>query len=256
MGRPCPKTAFVIPTKLLEASPNTDAHILRLPTELLLSFLSLISTEDKICFALTCKRILQASTLQPFLIPSVDRHRSLGPCRHMQGLLARVKPRDAKGRKKKTIAICAYCVRYRPKKPSYWEKFFREGVSEAQWTGQLDLWSRLKIGECPECWYKRAIAQLQQLAAEKVAADIEAQLASEIAAQNAIATQNGDQAQNDSESDDNMDDISLYTTSSGYGPSEYESTRFDSEEEELGVEDSEDYSDEESSSKSDVDMEM
>lgn len=164
--------------------PKTDAPLLRLPAEVLVIVLAEISSEDKTCLAITCKRLLQMSTILPFSIPSVKVHRFYEPCNRMQRLMCRMRPRDDEGQEKKTIAICNDCLRYRPKRGSYWEDMPRDGVSETDWKRQLALWSTLSMGECPQCWYKRTIEDIHQLAVYNAAQIAAAQIAAAQSAQN------------------------------------------------------------------------
>ncbi|RKK27305.1 hypothetical protein BFJ66_g16720 [Fusarium oxysporum f. sp. cepae] len=116
---------FIIPQELLNAVPRIFSPLVRLPSELLLNLFSHVTDPiDQLCLALTCRRLLQISSSLAVKIPSVSKHKYLPPplCHGMLSLLRRLAPLDARGRPKRTSALCCDCLRYLPTKKSYWKK--------------------------------------------------------------------------------------------------------------------------------------
>ncbi|KAK0630847.1 hypothetical protein B0T17DRAFT_598964 [Bombardia bombarda] len=93
---------FVVPESVAsscsDSSSQTTSHVLQLPTEILLDILtwaSLNSHLDRLCLALTCKRLFQASSLirnRPIRIPTFANHDVLPmlTCEAMHSFLDRV----------------------------------------------------------------------------------------------------------------------------------------------------------------------
>jgi hypothetical protein len=98
------------------------------PTELLIHADSL----DPLCLALSCKRLLQISASVSVKIPSLTI--SLSSCPKTK-LLRRLMPLDARGRPKRSWAVCGDCLRYRPTRKSYWKAKQSVWVKTKTWEG-------------------------------------------------------------------------------------------------------------------------
>ncbi|KAI1501063.1 hypothetical protein F5X99DRAFT_383770 [Biscogniauxia marginata] len=155
--------AFRIP-QMLESSPEIQrSRLLSLPTEILLQVFSDAGPVDKLCLALTCKRLLHVSAMIPLKIPSAAKHRkrlSLA-CPAMLGIVRFFKPVDARGRPKKTLALCCDCYRYRPKRQSYWKGVRKNYPTDSSClAGYMDVvpsWSSGYSFQCPACWCESRI---------------------------------------------------------------------------------------------------
>lgn len=159
----------------MEIPPTVSAPLLRLPVELQLKIFSHAEPNDKICLALSCRRLLQTSTMLSLGTFSAPKHRSLPDDRcpdrqHYETinvLLQRLRPLDAGGRKKRTWCLCAHCLRYRPRRASsYWKLSFKGDEdpdmwlrAEGSWLQAMASWSSRYTGQCPECWFERRKAE-------------------------------------------------------------------------------------------------
>ncbi|KAI1754659.1 hypothetical protein F4782DRAFT_493373 [Xylaria castorea] len=140
-----------------------SSALLALPNELLLEIFAHAGSVDRLFLALTCKRLLDVSSMVIITIPSAPKHRVFAPrsCKAMLGLLHGIralntygKPRDA------SSAVCCDCYRYRPKKRKFWkgvEKGYSAVLPEV--IGELydsivQDWChrRSQSYQCPECW--------------------------------------------------------------------------------------------------------
>ena len=145
--------------KIQDAVPELSAAILHLPTEILLLIFHQAYRLDRLCLALTCKRLLQVSSLLPLHIPSVPRHRlhvstPATPCIGMVTLLRRLKLLGRTGRAKKTVALCCDCLRYRPTRKGFWNKDakgLQEVGSMYAWEAKVASWNRRSSLQCPAC---------------------------------------------------------------------------------------------------------
>ncbi|CRL30256.1 unnamed protein product [Penicillium camemberti] len=63
---------FSRPVNLLEAAPHITSDLLRLPTEILVEIFKGSDSLDRMCLALTCKYMLQVSSLVRIRIPSAN----------------------------------------------------------------------------------------------------------------------------------------------------------------------------------------
>ncbi|KAJ3455281.1 hypothetical protein MRS44_013881 [Fusarium solani] len=159
--------AFKIPQTLLEQPQATQSSgLLALPNELLLQIFMHAGSVDQLFLALTCKRLLNISSMTVTMIPCTSKHRaSRLNCSAMLALLHVVRPLDARGRFKKSLAPCCDCYRYRPKRKSYWkgvEKRYRRESASGILVGHdsiVDSWSKKHSSsyQCPECWCEERI---------------------------------------------------------------------------------------------------
>jgi hypothetical protein len=140
----------------MKTPPSRPGPLLQLPVELLLEIFSHAGPEDQLCLALSCRWLLHISTARPLLISSAAGHRSLPFCPRGQSLLRRIKPLDARGRQKRTLALCCDCLRYRPRRLSYWKGTTMADESGPCWSWVLQSWKSTYSAQCPECWsYER-----------------------------------------------------------------------------------------------------
>ena len=139
-----------------------SSPLVRLPAELLLQIFSFGKSIDQLCLALTCRRLLQISSIRPIKIPSVAIHRNLPPPQRSRvdlTLLRRLVPLDAQGQRKRTLALCCDCLKYRSTDDSYWEKDGERYVFQKPWEGSwkswdniVARWTRGTSFQCPACW--------------------------------------------------------------------------------------------------------
>lgn len=127
--------------------------ILRIPKELQLEIFSHAEDNDQLCLALTCKQLLQVSTMVNLELPSSQGHMKLLPCPRMQDLLNRIRPLDAQGREITTIALCVDCHQYQPKAVSYWvmAKTRQQTVNVEDWYEMVVKWTMQNSERCPAC---------------------------------------------------------------------------------------------------------
>ncbi|KAM4056603.1 hypothetical protein HRG_014811 [Hirsutella rhossiliensis] len=148
-------------SQLLEAAPHITCGILpRLPVEILVHiFNASNSFLDRLCLALTCKKLLQASSLVRIRVPSVAKHRFLPPstCDDIFLLLRRLAPRDGRGwRPHQKVGLCCDCLRYRTRRRGFWSshrpKYLKMGVTADMWKSVVKSWYVAFIFQCPDCW--------------------------------------------------------------------------------------------------------
>lgn len=145
-----------------EESSDQQEGLLKMPAKVLIAiFEKLDSGEDKVCLALSCRKVLRvAAKLDP--IPILSRGNSVVPFARQQRLLAFLvrlrRTRDGHPPDNK-IKLCQgrNCLRYRPcngkgywadKKPEWaklWAKWNRA------WEYGLDNWLLYGATLCPEC---------------------------------------------------------------------------------------------------------
>lgn len=158
--------------QLLAAVPSVSSPLVRLPSELLLQIFSHTTDPlDQLCLALTCRRLLQVSSFLIVKIPSVSKHRYLNSqsgC-GMLPLLRRLVPVDARGRPRRTLALCCDCLWYRPTRKSYWTNDGNQYVlmepgrhAQEVWDGWVSIWTSKFSFQCPACWLKERRAILEQ----------------------------------------------------------------------------------------------
>lgn len=112
------------------------------------------------CFALSCKCLLQISSLVRIRVPSVVEHMFLPPstCEDIFILFRRIAPRDDCGKLDKSMGLCCDCLRYRTRRKGFWNSYRRnclemEAVSE-MWEDRVSSWHVDYSFQCPECWYQ------------------------------------------------------------------------------------------------------
>jgi hypothetical protein len=134
---------------------------LLLPTEILIQIFYHADPLDQLSLALTSKNLLQISPYVSLKTLSPTGHRALCSCRKMEELLRRVKPLDARGRPKRTWAVCCDCLRYRPTRKSYWKGKRKDWGSTDIWEYKVESWNRRSSLQCPECWCEEWRAALR-----------------------------------------------------------------------------------------------
>ncbi|KAM5373289.1 hypothetical protein ACJZ2D_007118 [Fusarium nematophilum] len=167
------RTRFVVPQELFgpptkssrrpRSRPNSSAPLVRLPNEIVLEIFSLVEHEDQLWLALTCKRLLQVSACVSIEIPSAVKHQFRPYCSNMHNFLKRVAPQDARGRPKKTVALCHDCLRYRPTRKTYWRGKKHEKCEESEqglpgWERAVEHWRDRFSTQCPQCWCDEWVA--------------------------------------------------------------------------------------------------
>ncbi|KAH6971927.1 hypothetical protein EDB80DRAFT_733964 [Ilyonectria destructans] len=159
--------AFKIPQTLLEPPQATQSSgLLALPNELLLQIFLHAGSVEQLFLALTCKRLLNISSMTVTMIPCASKHRAYRlNCSAMLALLHVVRPLDGRGRFKKSWAPCCVCYRHRPKRKSYWKGVKTRYPSEsasgilAGHDSIVDSWRKNQSSsyQCPECWCEERI---------------------------------------------------------------------------------------------------
>ncbi|KAH9903864.1 hypothetical protein F4778DRAFT_102490 [Xylariomycetidae sp. FL2044] len=160
-------SAFIVPPMLLESSPTPQqSGIQSLPTELLLQIFSYAGLAGRFSLALTCKRLLQVSSMTTLAIPSAAKHRAAyhsAPCTGMLDMMRLCAPLDARGHRKKTLALCCDCFRYRPKRKSYWKRARKHYPTPSDssylqfYMNFVQSWSSGSAYQCPTCWCEERI---------------------------------------------------------------------------------------------------
>lgn len=142
-----------VDTAVIQRTQTRLPPILRIPKELQLEIFSHALDNDKLCLALTCKQLLEVSTMANIELPSSEGHMKLLPCRRMEDLLKRIRPLDAQGREITTVALCVDCHRYQPKAVSYWVMAKTRGqtVKVEDWYDMLVKWTMENSERCPAC---------------------------------------------------------------------------------------------------------
>ena len=156
----CHRRPFVIPEKVSRThhTPKPLSSQISAPHHANLTLPSYhVDSLDQICLALTCKRLLQISASVSVKTPSPTR--SLSPCPKMK-LLRRLMPLDARGRPKRTWAVCGDCLRYRPTRKSYWKAKQSVRVKTKAWEGVVKSWNVKYSLQCPECWFDERRSQV------------------------------------------------------------------------------------------------
>ncbi|KAF2787487.1 hypothetical protein K505DRAFT_329648 [Melanomma pulvis-pyrius CBS 109.77] len=147
---------FIIPQNSFAPKASPSSFLLLLPTELILLIFDHADPLDKLCFALSCQYILQISALASLKVPF--QRKICGPgCRcHLwiEGLLKRMKPVDARGKLKRSWALCIDCPQYRPTRKSYWNKKKSNCSSGKSWDIMVLRWNDKRSLQCPQCWQR------------------------------------------------------------------------------------------------------
>ncbi|KIX92577.1 uncharacterized protein Z520_11753 [Fonsecaea multimorphosa CBS 102226] len=159
---------FIISQNVLTSPDNQSSPLFRLPHELLLEIFRLCRLPDQIAFAITCKHLLHVSTIVSLKVS----RRECPDLQTMEKLLKVVRPLNKAGRVKKTWLNCLDCLRWRPRKKSYWTKKlqhlpFRDEM-RATWMPWLDensdnrvlRWNENYSLQCPECWYHEQVEKM------------------------------------------------------------------------------------------------
>ncbi|KFY77963.1 hypothetical protein V499_02776 [Pseudogymnoascus sp. VKM F-103] len=141
------KNATVCPDCALPTLPNacTVAPLLQLPTEILITIFDEVNLIDQLCLALSCKRLLQVSTMVSLDVSDPDA----------LSLYYRLGPTS------KDWRFCFGCTQYRPTRESYWKAKANLGNWAEAKDKQDDMmaiiqdWEHLQtMFYCPECLAK------------------------------------------------------------------------------------------------------
>ncbi|KAI1755907.1 hypothetical protein F4782DRAFT_374270 [Xylaria castorea] len=137
---------FAAPQKVFEIAPVLQqSNLLNMPLEILFKIMSLCSSVDTVCLALTCKALLQSCHRNISLIPSMAKHSQLGyKCMGIFTLLTLTRPVDARGQSTIHFMPCYPCFQSNRDK-EYWKE--RRIPRPPDSTGVL---KRLSI-RCPWC---------------------------------------------------------------------------------------------------------
>ncbi|KFH44131.1 hypothetical protein ACRE_050990 [Hapsidospora chrysogenum ATCC 11550] len=151
------KRTFTLPDICKRRRPNTSsAPFLRLPNEIIFYIYDLIpSQNDKICLALTCRRLLQpAAALRIKLPASVTA---------MDSLVRRVDwPFYADiVRNERNFRCCPYCEEVRPTNPRHWDHLLQLAQNDYrcdELARQIRMWCRRRRRHqpCPNCLVEEA----------------------------------------------------------------------------------------------------
>lgn len=131
---------------------------------------------DGVCLALSCKRMLDISQLCAVKTPRPVSHRapwsadpswlyvdldSLEPecrCGQMEVFLRRIVPRNPRGRVDRTMQLCVDCMKYLPRRRTYWEARARV-LRNSDWDREVEedwalaskyFGAAIKM-QCPQC---------------------------------------------------------------------------------------------------------
>jgi hypothetical protein len=134
---------------------TNSSPLLCLPTEILISIFVYADIIDRFALALTCKKLLQISSLVTLktsvFIGQAESNRScITRISTMEQLLRRVKPLTTTGLPTKTRSICIDCLQYRLTKKSYWEKK-AVTCNISVWRSIISGWNNGHSLQCPEC---------------------------------------------------------------------------------------------------------
>ncbi|MCJ1243467.1 hypothetical protein MMC30_000664 [Trapelia coarctata] len=143
---------FIVPQNLRTSPTSHSSPFLRFPTEILVQIFQQADPLDKVSLALACKNLLQISSLVSLKTLYPIEHKAACSCREMEKFLIRIKPLNARGREKKTWAVCVDCMRYRPTRKSYWKRKRGHWVNTKHWESLLWSWNAKYSLQCPECW--------------------------------------------------------------------------------------------------------
>lgn len=141
---------------------TTGSSLFRLPPEILVNILECSPYLERLCLALTCKHMLQVSSLVKIRVPSVAHHRHLPPstCYYIFDLFRRLAPRDKKHVRlpDRSIGLCCDCLRFRTRRKGFWtprgKRYVKKlGVMTADdWRHTVKAWTSAYIFQCPECY--------------------------------------------------------------------------------------------------------
>ncbi|KAI1378050.1 hypothetical protein F4677DRAFT_414300 [Hypoxylon crocopeplum] len=153
---------FAIPRTVLKESlvKHQTSPLLKLPNEILLRIFAYASWDEKLFFALTCKTLLDVTTMTTVVIPSALSHRvhHLSGCPGMLSLLHLLGPRGPHGHPKETQGLCCDCYRYRPRRISYWKCILKHLLTEGAcltpegYESAVTHWNTGYSYQCPECY--------------------------------------------------------------------------------------------------------
>ncbi|KAL7791506.1 hypothetical protein V8C37DRAFT_402818 [Trichoderma ceciliae] len=161
---------FVIPQDVLDTialvRTSPKASMLSLPLDLILEIFSHLSRTSGICLALTCKSLLQASTLAVRHRPTLPPERRI-PFEDFEGsvfsltspehntrrimitFLFRIHPIREGERRSMAVDLCRDCLRYRPTKVSWWaDKGARcpgKPTFGSKWDAIVEKWSGKQV---------------------------------------------------------------------------------------------------------------
>ncbi|KAK3322912.1 hypothetical protein B0H66DRAFT_217006 [Apodospora peruviana] len=165
---------FVIPQRLLTAPVKLSSPIVTLPTELLLEIFAHADPVTTVCLALTCKRLLQVSSLTSIKIPSISHHRHrsraaeatvtqirymplMNCCAEMVSLLKPLERLHARERKIMRTALCHDCVRYVSTRPDSWHypmEMLGPSGRQKEFHRVITTWSAGVTVQCPKCCFR------------------------------------------------------------------------------------------------------
>ncbi|KAG9233936.1 hypothetical protein BJ875DRAFT_29250 [Amylocarpus encephaloides] len=141
---------FIVSQNVL-LSPTTQiqqsSKLLLLPSEILVMIFRFLRADplNQICLAFTCKQLLETSQLLNLKRPTLFYPK-----------ICRCQLRDKRGRVKVTWIVCYDCLRFRPRKQSYWKKkqsyWSQEKKELYGWENLLRSWASGSLLQCPDCW--------------------------------------------------------------------------------------------------------
>ncbi|EGU83461.1 hypothetical protein FOPG_11843 [Fusarium oxysporum f. sp. conglutinans race 2 54008] len=160
-ARLCPTAPFVVPQQLSQVKRDQSALFKTLPNEILLEITSYIEVEDRLCLGLTCKSLfyrLCQSTDFHIISASGHAYSDIPYCSHIKDLLKRMRPLTPKGQPKRTMALCCDCLRYRPKRVTYWKEMISKknlrSLDLCAANDAAESWCTGESIQCPGCWFK------------------------------------------------------------------------------------------------------
>ena len=153
-----------------------SSGLLRLPPEILMHISSQADPVDRIPMALSCKKLLAISQIKRVDAPDPIAHRapwsanpawrftdldSLNPecrCGGLEVLLRQIRPRNTKGHVDRTLQLCVDCLKYLPRRKSYWiskrqdlETDAWDSEVEGDWDHAAQYFSTGIKMQCPKC---------------------------------------------------------------------------------------------------------
>ncbi|KAI1818335.1 hypothetical protein GGS20DRAFT_528198 [Poronia punctata] len=130
-----------------------------LPLEILEFIFSYLDPLSKLCFTLTCKKLLRASRSNciDLVIPSAWKHRQppySAECRATHSLIQLMGPIGEDGKPAESLAVCAYCFYPLPTSASHWvsNRAYLQGRWGAEFAEEyLSAWENYSAIQCPDC---------------------------------------------------------------------------------------------------------
>ncbi|KAI1082576.1 hypothetical protein F5B20DRAFT_507714 [Whalleya microplaca] len=162
--------ALMVPQRILNV-PTDDlvAGLLGLPDNILRYLFEHLGLVDRICLAMTSRRLLRIAVNMGAPTFTVSHHAALtyptARIHHLPGgfrrwLHERLRLTDARGRPDPAWKLCDWCFRYRPTRRGYWAgtdiRWEHEawGIMDA-FNASVEEWTRntFSPSRCPECAY-------------------------------------------------------------------------------------------------------